>query len=94
MTAAARRPLPPLPPTSSIERVHIIGICGTAMGTLQVMDGRYNDPIDSIVGDQGNAWKVRYRTLNNYHRRFEFVYQKGSGSQADVRAPTLERTQL
>ena len=37
MTAAARRPLPPLPPTSSIERVHIIGICGTAMGTLAAM---------------------------------------------------------
>lgn len=35
MTADAPRPFPELPET--IERVHIIGICGTAMGSLAVM---------------------------------------------------------
>ena len=37
MTAPARRELPPLPPLDTIRNVHIIGICGTAMGTLAAM---------------------------------------------------------
>jgi UDP-N-acetylmuramate: L-alanyl-gamma-D-glutamyl-meso-diaminopimelate ligase len=35
MTAPNPRPFPALP--DSIERVHVIGVCGTAMGTLAVM---------------------------------------------------------
>ena len=35
MTASAPRPFPDLP--ASIERIHIIGICGTAMGSLAAM---------------------------------------------------------
>lgn len=37
MTAPDKRALPSLPPVESIRRVHIIGICGTAMGTLAAM---------------------------------------------------------
>ncbi len=37
MTAEARRSLPPLPPRDRIRRVHVIGICGTAMGTIAAM---------------------------------------------------------
>ncbi len=37
MTADARRDLPALPDLSSLRHVHIIGICGTAMGTLAAM---------------------------------------------------------
>jgi UDP-N-acetylmuramate: L-alanyl-gamma-D-glutamyl-meso-diaminopimelate ligase len=37
MTAAARRELPPLPDLSTLRHVHIIGVCGTAMGTLAAM---------------------------------------------------------
>lgn len=37
MTAADKRPFPKLPPIESIRRIHIIGICGTAMGTLAAM---------------------------------------------------------
>lgn len=37
MTAANKRPLPQIPPLETIRRIHIIGICGTAMGTLAAM---------------------------------------------------------
>lgn len=37
MTAENVRPLPQLPPLDSIKRVHITGMCGTAMGTLAAM---------------------------------------------------------
>lgn len=37
MTADERRELPDLPDPSALQRVHIIGMCGTAMGTLAAM---------------------------------------------------------
>ena len=37
MTAPHRRPLPALPDLSRVRHIHIIGICGTAMGTLAAM---------------------------------------------------------
>lgn len=37
MTAAHRRELPTLPELTSIKKVHIIGICGTAMGSLAAL---------------------------------------------------------
>ncbi|TVR03539.1 MAG: hypothetical protein EA398_04310 [Deltaproteobacteria bacterium] len=37
MTADAARALPPLPPLDSVRRIHVIGVCGTAMGTLAAM---------------------------------------------------------
>ncbi|MFT6398708.1 MAG: UDP-N-acetylmuramate: L-alanyl-gamma-D-glutamyl-meso-diaminopimelate ligase [Bradymonadia bacterium] len=37
MTAADKRPFPRLPALESIRRIHVIGICGTAMGTLAAM---------------------------------------------------------
>ncbi|MCB9506041.1 MAG: hypothetical protein H6700_08680 [Myxococcales bacterium] len=37
MTAEARRPLPVLPGLDSVRHVHVIGVCGTAMGTLAAM---------------------------------------------------------
>lgn len=37
MTAPDRRPLPDLPPLETLHKVHVIGICGTAMGTLAAM---------------------------------------------------------
>ena len=37
MTAANRREIPSIPAIEAIRRVHVIGICGTAMGTLAAM---------------------------------------------------------
>ena len=37
MTAPDKRQLPALPPLDSIRHIHVIGICGTAMGTLAAM---------------------------------------------------------
>ena len=37
MTAANKREIPSVPPVESIRKVHVIGICGTAMGTLAAM---------------------------------------------------------
>ncbi len=37
MTAAAKRPIPTIPALDAIKRIHVIGICGTAMGTLAAM---------------------------------------------------------
>lgn len=37
MTAPHRRTLPTLPPLDTLQKIHVIGICGTAMGTLAAM---------------------------------------------------------
>lgn len=37
MTAPERRQLPQIPPIDSIKNIHIIGICGTAMGSLAAL---------------------------------------------------------
>lgn len=37
MTAAHRRELPALPELASLKKIHIIGICGTAMGSLAAL---------------------------------------------------------
>lgn len=37
MTAADRRPMPPIPPLEAIRNIHVIGICGTAMGSLAAL---------------------------------------------------------
>ncbi len=73
MTAPNPRPFPALP--DSIERVHIIGVCGTAMGTLAVMlkrlglDVRGSDamaypPMSTWLEDRGVEIMLGYDEKN------------------------------
>ena len=66
MTAPARRQMPPLPPLEAIRNVHIIGICGTAMGSLAALlaerglrvrgtDTAAYEPMNSWLADRGLA---------------------------------------
>lgn len=59
MTAPERRSLPELPPLDTLQRVHIIGICGTAMGTLAAMlkeQGRIVTGSDAMAYPPMSTW--------------------------------------
>lgn len=59
MTAPARRTLPELPAPDALQRVHIIGICGTAMGTLAAMlkeQGRTVTGSDAMAYPPMSTW--------------------------------------
>ena len=59
MTAPDRRPLPSIPPIETLQRVHVIGICGTAMGTLAAMlkeQGRIVTGSDAMAYPPMSTW--------------------------------------
>lgn len=59
MTAPDRRPLPAIPPIETLQRVHVIGICGTAMGTLAAMlkeQGRRVTGSDAMAYPPMSTW--------------------------------------
>lgn len=59
MTAADRRPMPVIPPIDTLNKVHVIGICGTAMGTLAAMlheQGRIVTGSDAMAYPPMSTW--------------------------------------
>lgn len=59
MTAENKRPLPPIPPIDQLQKVHVIGICGTAMGTLAAMlkeQGREVTGSDAMAYPPMSTW--------------------------------------
>lgn len=59
MTAEHKRPLPELPPIHTLQNIHVIGICGTAMGTLAAMlkeQGRRVTGSDAMAYPPMSTW--------------------------------------
>lgn len=59
MTAPHRRKLPEIPSLDRLQRIHIIGICGTAMGTLAAMlkaKGRRVTGSDAMAYPPMSTW--------------------------------------
>lgn len=73
MTAPHRRPLPALPPLESLQRVHVIGICGTAMGTLAAMlkeQGKTVTGSDAMAYPPMSTWlEARGLTIQSGYRK-------------------------
>ncbi len=59
MTSPNARPLPSIPPVDKLRRIHVIGVCGTAMGTLAVMlqqSGRTVSGSDAMAYPPMSDW--------------------------------------
>lgn len=72
MTAPHRRSLPDIPSLDRLQRIHIIGICGTAMGTLAAMlkaqgrivtgsDAMAYPPMSTWLEDRGLEIQIGYK---------------------------------